>query len=126
MPKYLKNYNKETQGLINSIELTPLQKSIVEECLKYKLPWYGNIRIQDVFEDMYKLYVAGTSTATIAKIYDRNVRTIQGIFKKLGIERNKDVLLQTEVHSVLCKYLIPEEARGELEEKLLEIYKKHM
>jgi hypothetical protein len=123
MPRYLKNYDKETKDLINSIKLTPLQKSVVEDCLKNKLSWYGNVRLQDVFEDMYKLYVVGTSTEYIANVYSRSVRTIQSIFKNLGIERNKEVLLHTKIHSLLCMYRVPKETQGDLEKELLKLYK---
>lgn len=86
MPRYLKNYDKKTKDLIKSIRLLPFQEEEVKRCLE-RMPKFGNVMLRDVFEDMYKLYVYGTSTEEIAKIYSRSTRTIQSIFKDLGIER---------------------------------------
>ena len=122
MPRYLKNYSKETKDLLKNIELSSFQEKELARCLEELNP-YDNVRLIDVFKDMYKLYIAGTSTEYIAKVYNRSVRTIQSIFKNLGIERNKEVLLHTKIHSLLCAYKVPKEIQGALEKELLELYK---
>jgi DNA-binding transcriptional ArsR family regulator len=92
----------------------------LEECMDELHP-YGNVRLKDVFEDMFKLYVANVSTSEIAKIYSRDVRTIEMIFKKFGMKRDKETKIQLDIHAVLSKYNINIEG---LEKDLFEIYKK--
>lgn len=120
MPRYLKNYSEEVQKRINEIKLTDVQVKKLEECMDELHP-YGNVRLKDVFEDMFKLYVANVSTSEIAKIYSRDVRTIEMIFKKFGMKRDKETKIQLDIHAVLSKYNINIEG---LEKDLFEIYKK--
>lgn len=113
MPRYLKKYSREIQQLISSVELSMDQKEVVKNCLS-EMVAYGNVGLRDVFEDMYKLYIIGTSTTEIAKIYNRNSRTIQHIFSKYNLKRNrlkaKDTVNEyniTRLRSILVKHSIP-------------------
>lgn len=88
MADYKREYTKEVEDKLKKISLTNEQQTKLEECLS-KLNPYDNVRLIDVFEDMYKLFVNDVSTSDIAKIYNRSTRTIQMIFKKFGMERDK-------------------------------------
>ena len=82
--KYEKNYTKEIQEIIDKTILNEEQTTI----LKKSLLLIGEKScIYNVFEDMYKLYIAEFSSTDIAKIYNKCSRSIEYIFKKCGISR---------------------------------------
>ncbi|MZK53358.1 hypothetical protein [Clostridium beijerinckii] len=85
--EYKKNYSCELQEKINNIKLTDKQ----EETLKFLLPKMQQCEepATPVFEDLYKLYCANVSTSDIAKIYSKNIRTIQLLLKKCGLARDR-------------------------------------
>lgn len=120
MPRYLKNYDKETKKLIDSIVLTSSQEKQLNKCME-ELPTYGNVMLRDVFPDMYRLFVYGIPTERIAEIYSRTVRTIQGIFKDFGVERDKEAIKKLKIHKILTEFDVHIENMEELEEKLLHV-----
>lgn len=87
MTGYSKNYTDEIQKIINETKFTNEQeeelKSIYRKINIYKSP------LVDVLEDMYKLYINDISTSDIADVYNKNIRTIQIILKKLGLQRDR-------------------------------------
>ncbi len=83
MAKYIKNYSDEIKNIINATILTEEQNNILKECISNVKP-----NLKDVFEDMYKLFINNLSCNDIGKVYGRNERTIQYIFKNLSLERN--------------------------------------
>ena len=83
MGKYLKNYSDEIRKIFNNAVLTSYQDDELKKCLNNIKPY-----LKDVFEDMYKLFINDFSCNEIGKIYAKNERTIQYVFKKLGLQRN--------------------------------------
>lgn len=83
MAHYIKNYSDEIKNIINTTILTEEQNNILKVCLSKVKP-----NLKDVFEHMYKLFINNLSCNDIGKVYLRNERTIQYIFKDLNLERN--------------------------------------
>lgn len=83
MAKYYKHYSDEVRIIINDTTLTPDQDEKLKKFMNTLNPY-----LKDVFEDMYKLFINDLSCNEIGNIYGKNERTIQYIFKSLGLERN--------------------------------------
>jgi hypothetical protein len=82
MAKYYKDYSDDVKKIINDTTLSPNENDKLKECMAIMKPY-----LKDVFEDMYKLYVNDLSCNEIGNVYGKNERTIQYIFKDLGLER---------------------------------------
>lgn len=83
--KYKKEYSENLISIINNFEFTKEEEKVLNESL---LKLHGH-DAQKVFRDMYIFYVNDLSTHEIAKIYGRSSRTIQNIFKKVGLNRDR-------------------------------------
>lgn len=81
--QYIKNYSDEIKNIISTTILAEEQNNTLKECLFKVKP-----NLKDVFEDMYKLFINNLSCNDIGKVYGRNERTIQYIFKNLNLERS--------------------------------------
>lgn len=88
MPVYERKYSDKVSNILKNIKLNEEQEITLSNCMN-ELPRNDKTKLKDIFEDMYKLYISDISTSDIANIYHRNIRTIQLIFKKLGLERDK-------------------------------------
>lgn len=81
MAKYYKDYSEDVKKTIKDTTLSPNEDDKLKECMKIIKPY-----LKDVFEDMYK-YINDLSCNEIGNVYGKNERTIQYIFKNLGLER---------------------------------------
>lgn len=82
---YKRDYNTIVTDIIASTKLTSEQHNVLLNCLER----LKNKDVIPVFEDMYKLYLNNYSMIELSKIYGRSARTIQLIFKNLGMNRDR-------------------------------------
>lgn len=83
--EYKREYSKELEELIENFKFTEEQEQEFNEAF---LLIKGSTA-HKVFKDMYIFYINDFSTSEIAKIYNRSQRTIQSLFKKVGLNRDK-------------------------------------
>lgn len=83
--KYDTNYTNEINDVIKSTNLSDYDSITLTNCLRS----IRNKELLLVFEDMYKLYLNDYSMIELSKIYNRSPRTIQWIFKNLGLNRDR-------------------------------------
>lgn len=83
--KYDTNYTNEINDAIKNTKLNYSDSIILTNCLRM----IKNKDLLSVFEDMYKLYLNDYSMIELSKIYNRSPRTIQWIFKNLGLNRDR-------------------------------------
>lgn len=83
--KYENNYTNEINDVIKNTKLTDSDSLILTNCLRT----IRNKDLLSVFKDMYKLYLNDYSMIELSKIYNRSPRTIQWIFKNLGLNRDR-------------------------------------
>lgn len=83
MAKYYKDYSDDVKKIIYDTTLSPDEDEKLKKCMKIIKPY-----LKDVFEDMYKLFINDLSCNEIGNVYSKNERTIQYIFKNLGLERD--------------------------------------
>ncbi|WP_297423788.1 hypothetical protein [Clostridium sp.] len=83
---YKKEYNKQISDLIKNTKLSDVENKTLIKCLNC----LHNQDVATVFEDMYKLYLNNYSMIELGKIYNRSARTIQLIFKKINLNRDRN------------------------------------